>query len=76
LRVEAHCRSAGHRAYEETLGAIKKYVAWKTMVKDVKDFVQNCLHCVATIPGDKVPHPLGTQLHATKRNEILHFDFV
>jgi hypothetical protein len=38
--------------------------------------VQNCLHCVATIPGDKVPRPLGTQLHATNPNEILHFDFL
>jgi transposase InsO family protein len=39
-------------------------------------FVQNCLCCVATIPANKVPRPLGTQLHATKPNEILHFDFV
>jgi Integrase zinc binding domain len=76
LCVEAHCRSAGHRAYEATLGTIKEYVAWTTMAKDVKVFVQNCLHCVATIPGDKVPRPLGTQLHATKPNEILHFDFL
>jgi Integrase core domain/Integrase zinc binding domain len=76
LFVEAHCRSAGHRAYEVTLGAIKEYMAWKTMAKDVKVFVQNCLRCVATIPGDKVPRPLGTQLHATKPNEILHFDFL
>jgi Integrase zinc binding domain len=53
LCVEAHCRSAGLRAYEETLGAIKGYVAWTTMAKDVKVFVQNCLHCIATIPGDK-----------------------
>jgi hypothetical protein len=66
--VEAHCRSAEHKAYEATLGAIKEYVAWTTMDKDVKVFVQNCLHCVATIPGDKVPRPLGTQLHATKPN--------
>jgi Integrase core domain/Integrase zinc binding domain len=76
LCVEAQCRSAGHRAYEATLGAIKEYVAWTTMAKDVKVFVQNCLHCVATIPEDKVPRPLGTQLHATKPNEILHFDFL
>jgi Integrase zinc binding domain len=74
--VETHCRSAGHRAYEETLGAIKEYVAWTTMAKDVKVFVKNCLHCVATIPGDKVPRPLCMQLHATKPNEILHFDFL
>jgi hypothetical protein len=46
------------------------------MEKDVKVFVQNCLHCVAIIPGDRVPRPLGTQLHATKPNEILHFDFL
>jgi hypothetical protein len=51
-------------------------VACRTMAKDVKVFVQNCLHCVATIPGDKVPRPLGTQLHATKPNEILHLDFL
>jgi hypothetical protein len=76
LCVEAHCRSAGHRAYEATLGAIKEYVAWTTMAKYFKVFVQNCLHCVATIPEDKVPRPLGTQLHATKPNEILHFDFL
>jgi Integrase core domain/Integrase zinc binding domain len=76
LCVEAHCRSAGHRAYEATLGAIKQYVAWTTMAKDVKVFLQNYLHCVATIPGDKLTRSLGTQLDRTKPNEILHFDFL
>jgi hypothetical protein len=46
------------------------------MENNVKVFVQNCLHCIATIPGDKVPRTLGTQLHATKPNEILHFDYL
>jgi hypothetical protein len=36
LCVEAHCRSAGHGAYEATLGAIKEFDAWTTMTKDVK----------------------------------------
>jgi Integrase zinc binding domain len=76
LCVEAHYRSAGHRAYEATLGAIKEYVSWTTIAKDDKVFVQNCLHCVATIHGDKVPRPLGTQLHATNPNGILHFYFL
>jgi Integrase zinc binding domain len=76
LCMAAHCSSAGHRAYEATLGAIKEYVAWTTMAKDVKVFVQNCLHCVATIPGDKVPRPQGKKLYETKPNEILHFDFL
>jgi hypothetical protein len=74
LCVEAYCRSAGHRADKATLGAIKEYVAWTTMKKDFKVFLLNCLHSVATIPGNKVPRPLGTQLHATKLNEILYFD--
>jgi Integrase zinc binding domain len=74
--VQALYCSAGHEAYEARLGAIKEYVVWTTMAKDVKVFVQNCLHCVATIPGNKMPLPLGTQLHATKPNEILHFDFL
>jgi hypothetical protein len=34
LCVEAQCRSAGHRAYEGTLGAIKEHVAWATMGND------------------------------------------
>jgi hypothetical protein len=42
----------------------------------VQGFVQNCLCCVATIPGEKVPRPLSTQLHATKPNEIPHFDYL
>jgi hypothetical protein len=76
LCVESLCRSAGHRAYGATLTAIKEYVAWTTMAMDVKVFVQNCLHCVATVPEEKVQCPLGTQLHATKPNKILHFDFL
>jgi hypothetical protein len=53
--VEAHCGSAGHREYEVTLGAMKEYVAWTTMAKDFKVFVQNCLHCFAAIPGIRFP---------------------
>jgi Integrase zinc binding domain len=76
LCVEAQCRLAGQRVCEATLGAIKEYVAWTTMAKDVKVFVQNCLHCVETITSGKVPRPLGTQLHATKPKEILRFCFL
>jgi hypothetical protein len=55
---------------------MNEYVVWTTMAKDVKVFVQNCLHYVATFPGDKEPRQLGTQLHATKPNENLHFDLL
>jgi hypothetical protein len=63
--VEAHCNQE-----------IKENVAWSTMAQDFKVFVQNCLHCVATISGKIVPLPLGTQLNATKPNETLDFDFL
>jgi hypothetical protein len=76
LCVGAHCLSARHRAYEATLGVIKEYVVWTTMAKDIKVFVQNCLHCVATIPGDTETRPLGMKIHATKPKDILHFDFL
>jgi Integrase zinc binding domain len=76
LQARQRYDSARSTAAAATLGAIKEYVTWTTMAKDVKVFVQNCLHCVAALPGDKVPRPLGTQLHATKPNEILHFDFL
>jgi hypothetical protein len=37
------------------------------MAMYVKDFVQNCLHCVATIPKDKFPKPAG---YADTRNQV------
>jgi hypothetical protein len=71
LCVEIQCRFAGNRAYEATLGASKEYVSWTAMAKDVKDIVQNCLHCIATILEDKVPRQLGLQVHATNLNKVL-----
>jgi hypothetical protein len=53
LCVEAHSRSGGSKAYEATLGAIKEHIVWTTVAKDVNIFMQNCLHCVATIHSDK-----------------------
>jgi hypothetical protein len=57
------------------LKATKEYVLWTTTAKDVKFFVQNCLHCVAKIP-DKISLPLGMQLHAINPKGTLHLDFL
>jgi hypothetical protein len=51
-------------------------MTWITMAKNIKVFVQKCLHCVATILRNKVLRSLDTQLHATKPCEILNFDFL
>jgi hypothetical protein len=45
------------------------------MAKDIKVFVQNCLHCVSNFPREKLPRILATQFHATKPSEKLHSDF-
>jgi Integrase zinc binding domain len=78
LCVEAHCRSAGQREYEATLGAIKDYGAWTAMAKDVKVFVQNCLPCVANVPGDKGSIEVGVSvlLHSLVKMEISVTDAV
>jgi hypothetical protein len=76
LCVEAHCGAGGHRGYNATFSVIKAYVFWRMMAKDIKVFVQSCPHCVASASGEKVARPLGTQVHATKPNELLHFDFL
>jgi Integrase core domain/Integrase zinc binding domain len=76
LCVEAHCGAGGHRGYKETLIAIKEYVTWVDMEKDVKVFVQNRMHCVSSASGEKISRPLGTQIHATRPNKIMHFDLL
>jgi hypothetical protein len=76
LCVEAHCGAGGHRGYNATLIAIEEYVNWVDMDKDGKVFVQNCMHCVSSASGEKISRPLGTQIHATRPNEILHFGFL
>jgi Integrase zinc binding domain len=71
--VEAHCRSTGHIAYEATLAAIKEYVAWTTMAKDVKVLCRTVRTVLQLYLKENVPRPLGMQKHATRANNILHF---
>jgi hypothetical protein len=52
--------------YNAIFIAIKEYVIWNNMAKDIKVFVKSCLHCVSSASGEKVARPLGTQVHATK----------
>jgi hypothetical protein len=46
------------------------------MAKDMKALVNACLHCLPTRGGVRIPRPLGTQIHATKPNEIIHMDWI
>jgi len=41
----------------------------------VKQFCRMCLHCIGSLDS-KVPRPLGEALHASRRNQIIHYDFL
>ncbi|OWZ15123.1 hypothetical protein PHMEG_00011292 [Phytophthora megakarya] len=60
IRVIGHAGGSGHRSQSATLQAIKAWCWWESMEADVKSFVK----------------PYGPALHATKPNEVLHFDYL
>lgn len=72
----AHAGSAGHRGSDSTLNAIRERFTWTDLRDDIRTFVASCLLCVLAKSGDKIPRPLSTTLHATKPNEIIHFDYL
>jgi transposase InsO family protein len=76
LCVIAHAGLAGHRGTESTYQALKGRFFWPKMYKDVKSFCQLCLHCHVADPRKVIPRPLGVQIHATTRNQVLHYDFI
>lgn len=46
------------------------------MENDVSSFIGNCLHCLVSRTGEKIPRPLSLTLHGTKPNEVLHIDYL
>ncbi len=66
----------GHRGLGTTQSAIEKLFWWETLSEDVASFVGNCIYCVKLKDRSLIPRPLGTQIRAAKRNEVLHFDFL
>jgi hypothetical protein len=76
LAVIAHGGPAGHRGSAVAVGVLREDFTWLRMAKDVERFCRKCLHCVPTHGGLRVPRALGTQAHASRPNEMLHFDFL
>jgi Integrase zinc binding domain len=74
--VAAHCGSAGHRRKYATLANLESHVRWSTMANDVQQFLEKCLLCKATEPGEFMPVPFAETLHSDKPGEILHFYFL
>jgi hypothetical protein len=59
-----------------TLSVIQDQYYWKGMSKDIKDFVGSCFRCITSAPGETTPRPMGDALHASKPNEVIHFDYL
>ena len=76
LMVIAHSACAGHRGINATRRAIQDRFSWHGMTKQVTQFCRECLHCAPTRGGEVVSRALGTALHATERNQVLHLDFL
>jgi ribosomal protein S17 len=77
LLVVAHAARGGHRGVQSTRAVLRERFAWTSMDQDVKDFVSQCLHCQwvsASNPSDS--RPLRQQIHGTRMNEVIHFDFL
>jgi hypothetical protein len=77
LCVIAHagCNS-GHIGYNVALRLLRQRVYWVGMEKDMQQLCNACLHCVGTRQGFRIPRPLGEACHGTKRNQVLHFDYM
>jgi transposase InsO family protein len=75
IMIIAHCASSGHRGGETTANIILEKFWWQSIREDTRQFVMNCLHCTVNA-GQVVPRPLAEQIHASERNEIVHYDFM
>ena len=75
IMVISHMGHGGHRGRKATRQIVETEFFWSGMQDMINEFVGGCLHCLRA-DGSVVPRPLGEALHATKRNEVLHFDWV
>jgi hypothetical protein len=59
-----------------TLQQLREVYNWPELESDVRRIVAQCLHCLPTRGGIKVPRPLGTAVHGRYPSQVLHFDFL
>ena len=76
LMVCAHMKDAGHRGTVATLHRLSEYCCWFRMEEHVTEFVKQCLHCMDSKAGEKVPRPLGETVHGTRPGEVVHVDYL
>ncbi|CAN0167082.1 unnamed protein product, partial [Discosporangium mesarthrocarpum] len=50
---------AGHSGVAVTIHRLRDYCLWSTMEADVTGFIQQCLNCINSKAGERVPSPYG-----------------
>ena len=76
LVLKATHDSRGHPGRDETLRQVRLKYFWKTLVKDVHSYVQECNQCAihkGTVSG---PHPLGTYPIPQTPFQRVHIDLI
>ena len=76
LMVCVHVKDAGHQGVVVTLQRLQGYCCWFRMEVHVTEFVKQCLHCMDSKTGEKIPRPLGETVHGTRPVEVFHFDYL
>jgi hypothetical protein len=72
IRIIAHSGVNGHRGRTATLRGIEAFFYWDCLEEDVKQFCRMCPHRIGTLDSE-VPRPLGEALHASRRNQFIHY---
>jgi len=75
ILIAAHTGIGGHGGIHSSMNVLRRHVYWQGMSEDVKAFCTSCIHCLSTSTGSVVPRPLGSAIHASKPNQVLHFDY-
>ena len=74
--VVSHCSLGGNRGLKATESIIRENFYWDDMHVDEKAFVNSCIHCIVTRSGELIPRPLGSLIHGTRPNEVVHIDYL
>jgi hypothetical protein len=75
LLVAAHAGRGGHRGQTATGEVLKQRSYWDGLDRYVRTFVQECLYCQWS-SYSKEARPLRSQVHGTRMNQAIYFDFL
>ncbi|POM58831.1 Hypothetical protein PHPALM_36473 [Phytophthora palmivora] len=76
VMIVAHCGVRAHRGADAMLQILRDEFAFEDMSKKVDNFVATCLLCKHVKGGSLIQRPWNITHKTTRRNELLHMDFL